>query len=238
MSFIFAPYGMPTVPVLDEKNELFPVHRVYCVGANYTDHVREVGGEGRERPFFFCKPADALDVCVNGKPISIPYARDTEQLDLEVELVVAIGKTAPAVGTISAEEAEDYIYGYGAGVEFTRRDWQRNLRDKRLAWEKAKAFDHSALITEIRPKERTPEIDSLEIWLYVNNEKRQAGRLNQMIWSVPEIISELSTSWRLCAGDLIFTGTPAGTGPILAGQSFEGGVSGVGVFKGQIVPNE
>jgi fumarylpyruvate hydrolase len=236
MSFLFAPACIPAVPVRDDDKTFFPVHRVYCVGANYTDHVREVGGEGREKPFFFAKPADALVVSRQGIPTAIPYPRDTENLALEVELVVAIGKSAPENGVIPAEEALDYVWGYGAGLEFTRRDWQCAVREKRQPWEKAKGFDHSALVTEIMPKGRMPDPDQLELWLYVGGQQRQKGLTSHMIWSVPEIISELSESWRLQAGDLIYTGTPAGTGPIAPGESFEGGISGIGVFKGTMKP--
>lgn len=235
MSFVFAPYCIPAVPVWERKNEYFPVHRVYCVGANYTDHVKEVGAEGRERPFFFCKPADALVISHEGKEVEMTYPRDTHNLNLEVELVIAIGKNAPEKGIITPEEAMDYVWGYAAGVEFTRRDWHLTLREKRLAWEKAKSFDQSVLITDIRPKEYAPDPEKMDLWLYVDNQERQRGKCNHMIWNVAEIISELSTSWQLCAGDLIYTGTPAGTGPIEAGQAFEGGVGGVGVFKAKMI---
>lgn len=235
MSYIFAPAVFPAVPIWEEKNKFFPVHRVYCVGANYADHVAELGAEGRERPFFFSKPADCLVLSASDEAVPIPYARDTNNLCLEVELVVAIGKTAPDNAIVLPEEAEDYIWGYAAGVEFTRRNWQNFVRENRQPWEKAKAFDHSALITPIRPKERTPDMDDSSIWLYVNGQQRQKGNTNQMIWKIPEIISELSTAWQLTAGDLIYTGTPKGSGPIEKGQSFEGGVQGAGVFYAKII---
>ncbi len=234
MSFVFAPRSIPTVPVFEENNVHFPIHRVYCVGANYTDHVKEVGSKGRERPFFFAKPADAVVVAKNGIEVPIPYALDTENLNLEVELVVAIGKTAPWGKVIEPGEAMDYVWGFGAGVEFTRRDWQTKVRESSQPWERSKGFDFSAVISELRPIYRAPEADNMELWLYVNDQLRQKGNTSHMIWSIPEIISELSSSWQLCAGDLIYTGTPAGTGPILPGQHFEGGISGVGIFKGKM----
>lgn len=235
MTFAFAQALVPAVPVNGEKDVYFPVHRVYCVGANYTDHVAEVGAEGREKPFFFSKPADALVICREGKSAEIPYARSTDNLCMEVELVIAIGKTAPSVGKVSPEEAEDYIFGYAAGLEFTRRNWQQFVRENRQPWEAAKAFDASALISEIREKHRTPDMDEASVWLYVGNEQRQKGNTSHMIWKVPEIISELSENWRLTSGDLIFTGTPKGSGPVEIGQSFEGGVQGAGMFKGTMV---
>ncbi len=235
MSFIFAPAVFPSVPIWEKKNQYFPVHRVYCVGANYADHVAELGSEGRERPFFFSKPADCLVISNSDDPVLIPYARDTDNLCLEVELVVAIGKTAPENGVIKAEEAENYIWGYAAGVEFTRRNWQTFARENRQPWEKAKGFDHSALITPIRPKERTPDMDDSSIWLYVDGQERQRGSTKQMIWKVPEIISEVSSAWRLTAGDLIYTGTPKGSGPVQRGQIFEGGIQGAGVFSAKMI---
>lgn len=238
MPFIFAADKVPAVPVWGEKDFYFPVHRVYCVGANYADHVAEVGSEGRENPFFFSKPADALVVNRDGKEVKIPYALDTNNLYLEVELVIAIGKTAPWGKKVTPEEAEDYIFGYAAGVEFTRRDWQQKVRENRQPWEKAKGFDNSVLITEIREKHRAPDMDAVGIWLYVGNTERQKGCTNQMLWKIPEIISELSESWQLTAGDLIYTGTPKGSGPINPGESFEGGVNGAGTFKGEILPLE
>ncbi len=236
MPFIFAPACIPAVPVWGEKDKYFPVHRVYCIGANYAEHAAEVGTEGRERPFFFAKPADSLVVCKEGKSVDIPYARNTKSLCLEVELVIAIGKTAPEVGEIPTEEAEGYIFGYAAGLDFTKRDWQNELRANRQPWELAKGFDHAALITEVKEKIRMPDMDKAELWLYVNNSIRQRGNTQTMIWKIPEIINELSKSFRITAGDLIYTGSPAGSGPIEVGQTFEGGVSGVGVFSGKIVP--
>lgn len=236
MPFLFAQNVVPAVPVWGEKDIYFPINRVYCIGANYWDHVKEVGAEGRERPFFFAKPADAVQVCREGRSIDIPYARNTENLCLEVELVIAIGKNAPEAGEIPVAEADDYIYGYGAGIDFTKRDWQNILREHRQPWELAKGFDASAVISEIRDKHRMPDMDEAVLWLYVNNQERQRGNTKEMIWKIPEIINELSKNFRLMAGDLIYTGSPKGSGPIEAGQSFEGGVNGVGTFRGLITP--
>lgn len=235
MPFIFAQNCIPAVPVWGEKDFYFPVNRIYCVGANYSDHVAELGKEGRERPFFFMKPSDALVICKEGKSVDISYARDTENLCLEIELVVGIGQDLPLEQKIQPEQAMDYVFGYAAGIEFTRRNWQLSLREGRQPWERAKSFDASVLITEIKPKHRMPDMDNAGMWLYVNNQERQRGNTSQMIWSVPEIISELSESWQLKAGDLIYTGTPKGSGPIQRGEAFEGGINGAGAFKGRII---
>ena len=160
--------------------------------------------------------------------------RETNSFCLEVELVVAIGKTAPETGFISPEEAEEYIFGYAAGVEFTRRNFQTIARENRQPWEKAKCFDNSALITEIREKHRMPDMDAATLWLYVDNQERQRGNTSQMMHSILELVSEVSKYWRLTAGDLIYTGTPKGSGPIEIGQSFEGGVNGAGKFSGKV----
>ena len=183
---------------------------------------------------FFTKPSDGLVVCKEGKSVEIPYPRETNSFCLEVELVVAIGKTAPETGFITPEEAEEYIFGYAAGVEFTRRNFQTVARENRQPWEKAKCFDNSALITEIREKHRMPDMDAATLWLYVDNQERQRGNTSQMMYSIPELVSEGSKYWRLTAGDLIYTGTPKGSGPIESGQSFEGGVNGAGKFSGKV----
>lgn len=235
MPFVFAQACVPAVPVWGEKDQYFPIHRVYAIAGNYADHLAELGREEKTEPVFFTKPSDGLVVCREGKSADIPYARETDSLCLEVELVVAIGKTAPETGFVTPEEAEEYVFGYAAGVEFTRRNFQKAARENRQPWEKAKCFDDSALITEIREKHRMPDMDQATLWLYVDNQERQRGNTNQMMHSIPELISEISKYWRLTAGDLIYTGTPKGSGPIDIGQSFEGGVNGAGKFAGKIV---
>lgn len=234
MPFVFAQACVPAVPVWGEKNRYFPVHRVYAIAGNYADHLAEMGRVERAEPVFFTKPSDGLVVCKEGKSVEIPYPRETNSFCLEVELVVAIGKTAPETGFITPEEAEEYIFGYAAGVEFTRRNFQTIARENRQPWEKAKCFDNSALITEIREKHRMPDMDAATLWLYVDNQERQRGNTSQMMYSIPELVSEVSKYWRLTAGDLIYTGTPKGSGPIESGQSFEGGVNGAGKFSGKV----
>lgn len=235
MPFIFPQALVPAVPVWGEKDRYFPVHRIYCVAGNYADHLAEMGREEKSAPVFFMKPADALIISKEGKKVNVPYPKDTDSFCLETELVVAIGKTAPKESFIKPEEAEDYILGYAAGLEFTRRNHQTEAREKRQPWEKAKAFDSSVLITEIKEKHRMPDPDAATIWLYVNNQVRQRGNTDRMIYSVHDLISEISKSWRLTAGDLIYTGTPKGSGPIEIGQSFEGGINGAGAFSGTVV---
>jgi fumarylpyruvate hydrolase len=200
------------------SDERFPVHRIYCVGRNYADHAREMGGNPeREPPFFFDKPADA--VVENGA--DVPYPPRTHNLHHEIELVVAIGRAGK---NIPLEDANAYIFGYAVGNDLTRRDLQFAARDVGRPWDTAKGFDHSAPITAIHRIEDTGVLERGEIWLTVNDEKRQTSNLDQMIWSVPEIIVELSQLYTLKPGDLIFTGTPSGVGPLKPGDDVRGGV--------------
>lgn len=235
MPFIFPQACVPAVPLWDEKDQYFPIHHIYAVAGNYADHLAELGREQKSEPIFFMKDPDSLLVCKDGKKVEVPYPCGTDSLCLETELVIAIGKTAPKGESITTEEAEDYIFGYAAGVEFTRRNLQTAARENRQPWEKAKNFDFGAMITEIKPKHRMPDMDEAGIWLYVDNQERQRGNTNQMIHSIPELVVEVSKFWRLTAGDLIYTGTPKGSSPISVGQTFEGGVSGAGTFSGVIV---
>jgi fumarylpyruvate hydrolase len=224
MKFAFDPGEAPSLPI-NGSNQRFPVHRIYCVGRNYADHAREMGGNPeREPPFFFAKPADAI-VESGGE---VPYPPRTENLHHEIELVVAIGREGR---NIPAEEANAYIFGYAVGNDLTRRDLQFKSRDAGRPWDTAKGFDHSAPITAIHPIEETGVLERGEIWLTVNEEKRQTSNLDQMIWSVPEIIAELSQLYTLKQGDLIFTGTPSGVGPLLEGDVVEGGVEFLGTLQ-------
>jgi fumarylpyruvate hydrolase len=224
MKFAFDPGAAPSLPI-NGSNQRFPVHRIYCVGRNYADHAREMGGNPeREPPFFFAKPADAI-VESGGE---VPYPPRTENLHHEIELVVAIGREGR---DIPAEVANAYIFGYAVGNDLTRRDLQFKSRDAGRPWDTAKGFDHSAPITAIHPIEETGVLERGEIWLTVNEEKRQTSNLDQMIWSVPEIIAELSQLYTLKQGDLIFTGTPSGVGPLLEGDVVEGGVELLGTLQ-------
>ena len=228
MKFAFDPGEVPSLPI-NGSSQRFPVHRIYCVGRNYADHAREMGGNpDREPPFFFDKPADAI-VESRGQ---IPYPPRTSNLHHEIELVVAIGREGRDV---PLEDANAYIFGYAVGNDLTRRDLQFAARDVGRPWDTAKGFDHSAPITAIHRIEDTGVLERGEIWLTVNDAKRQTSNLDQMIWSVPEIIVELSQLYTLKPGDLIFTGTPSGVGPLLPGDDVEGGVELLGILQFTIV---
>jgi fumarylpyruvate hydrolase len=219
MSFVFPASPTPSVEVKG-RTERFPVHRIYCVGRNYAAHAREMGGNDREAPFFFTKAADAI-VPNNA---TIPYPPRTQNLHHEIELVVAIGKGGANIPT---ERALDHVYGYAVGNDLTRRDLQSAARDQGRPWDTAKAFDRAAPITAIHPASEVGNLARGGIWLAVNGELRQQGDLAELIWSVPEIISELSTLFELAPGDLIYTGTPAGVSAVRPGDRIEGGVEGL-----------
>lgn len=219
MEYLF-PVSQPSVAVVGSEKPL-AVHRIYCVGKNYADHAREMGGDpGREPPFFFSKPADAL---VHGQE-SIPFPGRTSNLHHEVELVVALGKGGTNVGI---NEAANLIFGYGVGIDFTRRDLQTDAKAAGRPWDVAKGFDNSAPVTSIHPVSQVGVLDHGAISLAVNGEIRQRGDIADMIWNVPEIIAELSTYFLLSPGDLIFTGTPAGVGAVLSGDKLEAKVEGL-----------
>jgi fumarylpyruvate hydrolase len=205
---------------VEGSQALFPVRRVFCVGRNYAAHRREMGGDDRDPPFFFMKPADAL--VPPGLPVAYPSV--THNLHHEVELVVALGADGAEV---TPEEALAMVWGYAAGVDLTRRDLQNAAKDKGQPWEASKAFDASAPIGLIRPVDRSGHPKGA-IRLSVNGEVRQQALLSDMIWNVAEIIAQASRLWRLEAGDLIFTGTPEGVGPLQVGDQVEGEIEGVG----------
>ncbi|MDX2274006.1 MAG: fumarylacetoacetate hydrolase family protein [Hyphomonadaceae bacterium] len=206
------------VPVLGERG-LFPIRRIFCVGRNYAEHVKEMGGEKGE-PIFFTKPADAV-VANNA---AIPYALNTSNLHYEIELVLAIGKGG--VG-IAAADALDHIYGYAVGCDLTRRDRQAEAKQAGAPWDVAKAFDQSAPIAPITRAAQIGHPARGRIWLSVNGETKQDADIADMIWSPVEIIAHLSRSFALQPGDLIFTGTPAGVGAIGPGDAVLGGIEGL-----------
>jgi len=210
----------PSLPV-SGSNEVFPVRRIYCVGRNYAAHARESGGDpDREAPFYFMKPADAL----MPNDARVPYPPRTSNLHHEIELVVAIGRGGK---DIPVEGAPAHIFGYAVGIDLTRRDLQTNAKNAGRPWDTAKGFDHSAPVSAIHTVAEVGHPASGRIWLEVNGEPRQDGDLEELIWSVPEAIAELSTLFALAPGDLIFTGTPAGVGPLVAGDIVRGGVEAV-----------
>jgi fumarylpyruvate hydrolase len=207
----------PAVPVEGEGG-LFPVRRIYCVGRNYQAHRAEMGNDDRDPPFFFAKPTDAV-VPPGG---AVPYPSQTSNLHHEVELVAAIGV---AGANVPVERALELVFGYAVGVDLTRRDLQAAATAKRQPWESSKGFDASAPISAL--KRWSGPAPSGRIRLTVNGETRQDASLGDMIWNVPEIISEASKLWRLEPGDLIFTGTPEGVGPLVRGDRVACEVDGV-----------
>ena len=211
----------PELPIV-ESNQTFPVGRIYCVGRNYAEHAREMGHDPqREPPFFFMKPADAI--APNGATLRFPRA--TSDLHHEIEMVVAIGRDG---ADIPIEKALDHVFGYGVGLDMTRRDLQAEAKKLGRPWEMGKAFDESAPCTALKTVAMVGHPARGTIWLKVNGAMKQKGDLSEMIWNVPEMISYLSKLITLRAGDLIMSGTPAGVGTVRAGDKLEGHVDGVG----------
>ena len=206
------------------SSRVFPVHRIYCVGRNYADHVREMGSDPRsEPPIFFSKPADAL--VPSGTDVRYPPR--TQNLHHEIELVVALGRGGRDV---PVADAPALVFGYAVGNDLTRRDLQAAAKKAGQPWDVAKGFDASAPVSPLRLAGETGPLSQGRIWLEVNGVLRQQADISDMIWSVPEIIAELSTYFELKPGDLIFTGTPAGVGVLLPGDRIRGGVDGVGTL--------
>jgi len=221
MTYAIEFQGPITLPVA-ESNSLFPVGRIYCVGRNYAEHAREMGHDpDREPPFFFMKPPDAI--VANGA--TIPYPQMTEDLHHEIEMVVAIGKGGAC---IPVEKALEHVFGYGVGLDMTRRDLQGVAKKMGRPWEMGKAFDNSAPCTPLKTVAMVGHPSKGAIWLKVNGALKQKGDLAEMIWNVPETIAYLSNLITLRPGDLIMSGTPAGVGPVQRGDKLEGHVDGVG----------
>lgn len=215
MSYVFATPPQAYIPVRGGHLR-FPVRRVYCVGRNYAEHVKEMGGEvGRDPPFFFMKPADALTL--DGR---FPYPSVSQDVHHEIEFVVALGEGAKP-------------FGYAVGFDFTRRDLQAQAKKLGRPWEVAKAFDHSAPVSELATDITMPAKGT--ITLDVNGQRRQTGDISEMIWSATEIIAELGRLFQLHAGDVIFTGTPAGVGPVNRGDRLRGEIAGVGSLDVEVV---
>ena len=222
---------MPPVPSLAVRGDdrRFPVHRIYCVGRNYAAHAVEMGHDpDREPPFFFQKNPDNL--LPGGS--DFPYPDKTEDLHYELELVVAL---ASGGRNIALESALDCVFGYAVGLDMTRRDLQGQAKKMGRPWDVGKAFDYSAPCSEIVPAHTIGHPDAGNLWLKVNGEDCQNGDLNQMIWKVPEIIAHLSGLFSLAPGDLIYTGTPAGVGATVRGDTLHGGVAGVAELEISVV---
>lgn len=215
--YAFPPHAIPTVPV-EGSDAVFPVRRILCVGRNYAAHRREMGGDDRDPPFFFAKPADAI------APLAaeIAYPSATSDLHHEIELVVGL-KAGGA--NLSVDQALACVFGYAVGVDLTRRDLQGAAKAKGQPWEAGKAFDQSAPISAIRVMDGpSPEA---AVTLSVNGQERQRGQVGDMIWNVGEVIAKASALWTLAPGDLIFTGTPAGVGAVVRGDVMEGAIAGL-----------
>ncbi len=231
MSYAFEPSPVVSVPVVG-KAERFPVHRIYCVGRNYEEHAKEMGFTGREPPFFFMKPADAVLVVNAGETGEMPYPRLTQNLHHEIELVVAIGKGGK---NIAATDAMRHVYGYAVGLDMTRRDLQNDMKKQGRPWCIGKGFDHSAPIGPITPAALAGDVANAEIYVQVNGEDRQRSNTSQLIWNIAETIEHLSAAWELQPGDLIYTGTPEGVGAVVKGDIMVGAVSGLGDLKVRLV---
>ena len=227
MDYVFEPINAPSVSVADSKEE-FPVHRVYCVGKNYADHVREMGLDpSRDPPCFFMKPADAVTTSDR-----VPYPQGTTNYHYEVELVLAIGKEGR---NISVDDVMSYIFGYAIGFDMTRRDLQLASGKLGYPWETGKGFDYSAPISSIYPVSKVGKIDRGRIALSVNGELRQDSDISNMIWKSHEIISELSQLFLLRPGDLIYTGTPAGVGAVVPGDKLVASIEELGELGIEII---
>ena len=227
MSFVFPAPTPIAVPVVGQSAS-FPVRRIYCVGRNYEEHAKEMGFSGREPPFFFLKPADALVMVPTGATGALPYPSLTSNFHHEIELVVAIGQGGR---NIPAAEAASHIFGYAVGLDMTRRDLQNEMKKQGRPWCIGKAFDHSAPIGPITPATQAGPIESADIWLQVNGQDRQRSSVAKLIWNVAETIEHLSAAWTLQAGDLIYTGTPEGVAAVVPGDTLVGGVTGLGELR-------
>ena len=224
MSHVIAPPAVVAVPVAG-SSQTFPVRRIYCVGRNYVEHAKEMGFTGREAPFFFMKPADAIVYVAAGTTGEIPYPAATADLHHEIELVVAIGTGGR---DIPAASALSHIYGYAIGLDMTRRDLQGEAKKQGRPWEIGKAFDHSAPIGPIVPAAQAGNVANAAISLTVNGQVRQSSNVSKLIWNLAEIIEHLSKYWELVPGDLIYTGTPEGVAAVVAGDLMAGRLEGVG----------
>jgi fumarylpyruvate hydrolase len=228
MSYAITPPPQPSLPIVGSEQR-FPVRRIFCIGRNYAEHAREMGAAvDKDTPLFFCKPADA--VVTDGA--DVPYPQATGDLHHEVEMVVALGAGG---SDIPVEQAASLVWGYGVGLDLTRRDLQAVAKAKSHPWDVAKGFDHSAPVSALRPAAQVKLDGDTTLSLSVNGEPRQQGRLGDMVHGVAEIIAILSGLFELKAGDLIFTGTPAGVAAIQRGDRFHAELAGVATLEGRVV---
>ena len=231
MSFVITPPAAVSVPVVGTKDR-FPVNRIYCVGRNYEEHAKEMGFTGREPPFFFLKPANAAVVVEAGATGAIPYPSLTKNLHHEIELVVAIGTGGK---NIKAADAQKHIYGYGVGLDMTRRDLQGEMKKQGRPWCIGKAYDHSAPIGPITPVAQAGDVANAELYIQVNGKDRQRSNVSKLIWNIAETIEHLSAAWELQPGDLIYTGTPEGVAAVVSGDTMVGGVAGLETLTVKVI---
>ena len=230
-NYVFTPPPIVSVPV-SGSTDRYAVHRVYCVGRNYEEHAKEMGFTGREPPFFFLKPADAIVAVEAGTTGQIPYPSLTKNLHHEIELVVAIGTGGK---NIKAENAHKHIYGYAVGLDMTRRDLQSDMKKSGRPWCIGKGYDHSAPIGPITPVANAPDVNHAELYVQVNGKDRQRSNVAKLIWNVAETIEHLSAAWELMPGDLIYTGTPEGVAAVVQGDTMVGCVAGLGELHVKVV---
>ena len=221
--YVFSAPPVVSIPVVG-KGTRFPVHRIYCVGRNYEDHAKEMGFTGREPPFFFMKPADAIVVVDAGQTGTMAYPTLTKNLHHEIELVVAIGTGGK---NIAAADAMKHVYGYAVGLDMTRRDLQNDMKKQGRPWDIGKAFEQSAPIGPIVPVAEAGDVEKAEISLQVNGTDRQRSNVSKLIWNIAETIEQLSAAWELAPGDLIFSGTPEGVAAVVSGDTLVGAVAGL-----------
>jgi fumarylpyruvate hydrolase len=225
-------WELPSIPVAG-SSERFPVRHIYCVGRNYAEHAKEMGGDAtKDPPFFFTKPADSIVPVVPPAVGKIPYPMATKNFHHELELVVAIGKSGVK---IAPEHAQSLIYGYAVGLDMTRRDLQADMREKKRPWDIGKSFANAAPVAPIHPAATTGPLARGAITLDVNGQRRQSGDLADMVWDVPNVLAFLSQLYRLEPGDLIFTGTPAGVGAVVVGDRLDGHIAGLTSLAIEIV---
>ena len=230
MSYVISPPATVSVPVTGSQQR-FPVGRIYCVGRNYVAHAQEMGFTGREPPFYFIKPAYTCLVVEPGQTATMHYPSLTKDLHHEIELVAAIGVGGK---NIKAADAKKHIWGYGVGLDMTRRDLQGEQKKLGRPWCIGKTFDEAAIIGPITPAAQAGDVDKAEIWLQVNGKDRQRSDVTKLIWNIGEIIEHLTTAWELRPGDLIYTGTPEGVAAVVSGDTMQGSVGGLEPIKVRI----
>jgi fumarylpyruvate hydrolase len=229
--YVFTPHPVVSIPVVGQPSR-FPVHRIYCVGRNYEEHAKEMGFTGREPPFFFMKPADAVVAVDAGSTGTMAYPTLTKNLHHEIELVAAIGTGGK---NIKAADAHKHIFGYAVGLDMTRRDLQNDMKKQGRPWDIGKSFEQSAPIGPIVPVAQAGDVEKAEISVQVGGADRQRSNVSKLIWNIGETIEHLSAAWELQPGDLIFTGTPEGVAAVVAGDTLVGEITGLPTLTVKVV---